>query len=233
MKREAAVLPAAKRERQAFHTDSGRRQQTPALMIGADGVYAGARRNPMNRLALPVVGACVIGLAGGARAEEGMWTFDAAPLARVEQSLGVKLDRAWLDHLRLASVRLSAGCSAALVSPEGLALTNQHCLLGCVQSLSRPGHDYVADGFLTEGRAEERSCPGLDAEVLESITDVTGPIMAASVNKQGADWVLARERALAKAAAQAEAAAEAETVARAAAGQAAGGAAAAVDAAAE
>lgn len=153
----------------------------------------------MNRLALPVVGACVIALAGGARAEEGMWTFDAAPLARVEQSLGVKLDRAWLDHLRLASVRLSAGCSAALVSPEGLALTNQHCLLGCVQSLSRPGHDYVADGFLTDGRAEERSCPGLDAEVLESITDVTGPIMAASANKQGADWVLARERALAKA----------------------------------
>ncbi len=168
-------------------------------MPAPDGVYAEDGRNPMNRLALLVVGACVFGLAGGARAEEGMWTFDAAPLAQVEQSLGVKLDRAWLDHLRLASVRLTAGCSAALVSPEGLALTNQHCLLGCVQSLSRPGHDYVADGFLTDGMAEERSCPGLEAEVLESIADVTGAIVAASANKQGADYVLARERALAKA----------------------------------
>jgi hypothetical protein len=153
----------------------------------------------MNRLAAPVVGACALIVAGGARPEEGMWTFDAAPVERVEKSLGVKLDRAWLDHLRLASVRLSAGCSAALVSPAGLALTNQHCLLGCVQSLSRPGHDYVADGFLTDDRSGERSCPGLEAEVLEGIEDVTGPIFAASANKQGADFVLARERALAKA----------------------------------
>ncbi|HEY2481363.1 MAG TPA: S46 family peptidase [Caulobacteraceae bacterium] len=153
----------------------------------------------MNRLAAPVAVACALMAAASARAEEGMWTFDAAPVERVEKSLGVKLDRAWLDHLRAASVRLSAGCSAALVSPEGLALTNQHCLLGCVQSLSRSDHDYVADGFLTDGRSEERSCPGLEAEVLESIADVTGPIFAASANKQGADYVLARERALAKA----------------------------------
>jgi V8-like Glu-specific endopeptidase len=153
----------------------------------------------MNRLAAPLVGACALVFAAEAHAEEGMWTFDAVPEARVEQSLGVKIDRGWLDHLRLASVRLTAGCSAALVSREGLALTNQHCLLGCVQSLSRPDRDYVAEGFLTDSRAEERICPGLEAEVLEGISDVTGPIFGASANKRGDDFVLAREKAIAKA----------------------------------
>ena len=152
----------------------------------------------MNRLVAPLVGACALVFAE-AHAEEGMWTFDAVPEAQVEQSLGVKIDRAWLDHLRLASVRLTAGCSAALVSREGLALTNQHCLLACVQSLSQPDRDYVAEGFLTDTRAEERTCPGLEAEVLEGISDVTGPIFAASANKGGEDFVLAREKAIAKA----------------------------------
>jgi V8-like Glu-specific endopeptidase len=153
----------------------------------------------MIRLAAPLVGACALVFAAGAYAEEGMWTFDAVPEARVERSLGVKIDRAWLDHLRLASVRLTAGCSAAVVSRQGLALTNQHCLLACVQSLSRPDQDYVAEGFLTESRAEERTCPGLEAEVLEGISDVTGPIFAASANKNGEEFVLAREKAIAKA----------------------------------
>jgi hypothetical protein len=153
----------------------------------------------MNRLAALWVGVCICIFADQTRAEEGMWTFDAVPQARLEQSLGVKLDRDWLDRLRLASVRLSAGCSAALVSREGLALTNQHCLLGCVQNLSATGRDYVASGFMTESRADERVCPGLEAEVLEGISDVTGPIFAASANKVGAAFVLAREKAIAKA----------------------------------
>ena len=35
-----------------------------------------------------------------ARAEEGMWTFDEFPAFRVEQSLGVRVDKAWRDHVR-------------------------------------------------------------------------------------------------------------------------------------
>jgi hypothetical protein len=131
--------------------------------------------------------------------EEGMWTFDNVPAARMQQSVGVKLDRTWLDHLRLASVRLTSGCSAALVSREGLALTNQHCVLPCAQSLSSPGRDFVADGFLTDARSQERLCPGLQAEVLVAIADATDAIFAASAGKTGEAWVLAREGAIARA----------------------------------
>jgi hypothetical protein len=143
--------------------------------------------------------ATAMALAGPAVAEEGMWTFDDVPTARMQQSLGVKVDRAWLDHLRLASVRLTSGCSAALVSREGLALTNQHCVLGCVQALSSSARDYVGEGFLTDARTEERLCPGLQAEVLVGIADVTREVFAASDGKVGAGFVFAREGAIARA----------------------------------
>ncbi len=138
-------------------------------------------------------------LAAAASAEEGMWTFDDVPMARVERTVGVRLGRAWLDHLRGASVRLTSGCSAAVVSREGLAVTNLHCLLACAQSLSAPGRDYVADGFLTDARAEERACPGLQAEVLVGITDATAQIFAASYGKFADAYVAAREGAIARA----------------------------------
>jgi hypothetical protein len=131
-----------------------------------------------------------------ASAEEGMWTFDDLPAAQVRESLGVRLDRAWLDHLRDASVRLNSGCSASLVSPEGLALTNQHCVLACAQNLSTGAEDHVAEGFMADGRDAERACPGLEAEVLLSITDVTDAVTAASSDKFGQAYVTASESAL-------------------------------------
>ena len=50
--------------------------------------------------------------------------------------------------MRAASVRLS-GCSASVVSAEGLVLTNQHCVRACLQTFSTPDRDRVAEGFFT------------------------------------------------------------------------------------
>src|ERR1700679_728555 len=129
--------------------------------------------------------ALVILAAGAARADEGMWPFDEAPVAQVKDALGVTLDARWLDHLRDASVRLTDGCSASIVSRQGLVLTNQHCVVACAQQLSPPDKDYVGDGFVAAGAAEERTCPGVQAEVLVAITDVTAPIFAAGAGKTG------------------------------------------------
>lgn len=153
---------------------------------------------PNTRAAAPALIALIAALsAGPARADEGMWTFDAFPARAVERSLGVRLEQPWLDHLRAGSVRLTTGCSAALVSPRGLVATNQHCVLGCVQSLSGPGRDYFNDGFGIAGPIEPKSCPGLQAEILVGIRDVTSPIFDASAGKFGDDFVHARERVLA------------------------------------
>ncbi|MGA0599864.1 S46 family peptidase [Caulobacter sp. KR2-114] len=151
----------------------------------------------MFKFALAAVAALLaLPFASSARADEGMWTFDDFPAVQVEQSLGVRLDRPWLDHVRAASVRLTSGCSAAVVSADGLALSNQHCIMECAHDLSPPGADYVRDGFLTEARTDERKCPGVQAEVLIGITDVTAQVFAASTGKFGEDYVVAREGAM-------------------------------------
>ncbi len=49
-----------------------------------------------------------------------MWTFDNFPIARVNQLYGTQIDQAWLDRVRLSSVKFG-GCSAGLVSGEGLS----------------------------------------------------------------------------------------------------------------
>ena len=144
--------------------------------------------------------AVLVLIAGGAaRADEGMWPFDEAPVMRVKDALGVSIDSHWLEHLRAASVRLTNGCSASIVSHEGLVLTNQHCIVTCAQQLSPPDHDYVGEGYLAAAKTEERSCPGVQAEVLASITDVTAPIFAAGAGKVGEEFVGAREAAIAAA----------------------------------
>jgi hypothetical protein len=130
-----------------------------------------------------------------ARAGEGMWTFDAFPIAKVNKALGTSIDQPWLDRLRLASVRIP-GCSASLVSPEGLILTNNHCVLECAQDLSTAQVNYVENGFSPRTREEERKCPGATAEILTEITDVTPRVRAATAGKAGKAFVQARDAAM-------------------------------------
>ena len=83
------------------------------------------------------------------RAEEGLWTFDNFPAEKVRQAYGFAPDAAWLDHVRLASVRLP-GCSAGIVSRHGLVLTNHHCVArlhpGFVGARAGSQHDAGACG---------------------------------------------------------------------------------------
>ena len=130
--------------------------------------------------------------AAPARAEEGMWTFDAFPRAQVAVNYGVVIEPPWLDRLRLASVRLTSGCSGGVVSREGLVATNHHCVVDCIQNLSDNRTDYVRDGFLTSSRAEERKCAGLQAEILVGIIDITAQVNNAVKDKTGEAFLLAR-----------------------------------------
>ncbi|MFZ9361911.1 MAG: S46 family peptidase, partial [Holophagaceae bacterium] len=44
-------------------------------------------------------------LVSGMNAEEGMWTFDNIPAAKMKAKYGFAPDQAWLDHARLSCVR--------------------------------------------------------------------------------------------------------------------------------
>ncbi|HRE90031.1 MAG TPA: S46 family peptidase [Myxococcota bacterium] len=118
--------------------------------------------------------------AGVAHAEEGMWTFNRFPSDTVEKLYGFKPDAAWLEKVRLSSARLAQGCSASFVSPDGLVMTNHHCVHSCVEELSSPKKNYIADGFWAKTAGDELKCPNLEVNQLVSITDVTARVMKAA-----------------------------------------------------
>lgn len=130
--------------------------------------------------------------ASSAKAEEGMWTYDNFPIARANQTLGTNIDQAWLDRVRLSSVKFG-GCSAGVISAEGLVMTNNHCVSSCVANLSTPQLQYNETGFTPKSREEELQCPGASAEILTDITDVTERVQKAGAGLDGQAYTQARE----------------------------------------
>jgi hypothetical protein len=112
------------------------------------------------------------------RADEGMWTFDNAPLKRIAAAYGVTLDQAFLDRLRLASVRFP-GASGSFVSADGLVLTNHHVGRSAIQQVSSAEHDYIKQGFAALTRDQEIKVPGLELITLVGMTDITAKVNAA------------------------------------------------------
>ena len=80
-------------------------------------------------------------------AGEGMWTFNNFPADKVKAKYGFTPTKEWFDHVRLSSVRLAEGCSASLVSPSGLVLTNHHCAATCIQEISTAEEKLHGGGF--------------------------------------------------------------------------------------
>ncbi|MSO23838.1 MAG: S46 family peptidase [Acidobacteria bacterium] len=107
------------------------------------------------------------------RADEGIWTLDRVPKARIKQRHGFEPSDVLLEHLRLASVRFNNGGSGSFVSPNGLVMTNHHIAADCVQKLSSQEKDYQGRGFTAANRDAEGKCPDLELNVLTAMQDVT------------------------------------------------------------
>lgn len=128
-----------------------------------------------NRFSLALLGACLL---APAWADEGMWTFEHAPLAAIQQRHGVTLKPETLARLQAAAVNV--GASASFVSADGLLLTNHHVVEGCVAGLSSATEDLATTGFVAATRADERRCPGFSARVLLRSEDVTARVTGAA-----------------------------------------------------
>jgi Peptidase S46 len=111
-------------------------------------------------------------------ADEGMWTFDNFPSSTVKQRFGADITPAWLDHVRLSTIRLT-NCTASFVSPEGLILTNHHCVESCLAELSSKDKSLVQLGFAATGRGVEQKCPAQLADVLVGTENVTDTVSKA------------------------------------------------------
>jgi hypothetical protein len=120
-----------------------------------------------------LAGVAILAGAAALEAEEGMWTFDNPPLKELAAKYHFTPTQAWLDHLRLASVRLNDGGSGSFVSPNGLLLTNHHVARIQLQKNSTPEHDYLRDGFYAASEDQEMKSPDLEINVLVGMKDVT------------------------------------------------------------
>ncbi|MET0343023.1 MAG: S46 family peptidase [Polyangiales bacterium] len=66
------------------------------------------------------------------------------------------------------------GCTASFVSPEGLVVTNHHCVQGALQVNSSPDKNYVEKGFLARSRTEEAPAgPAQRVSVAQAFRDVS------------------------------------------------------------
>jgi hypothetical protein len=118
-------------------------------------------------------------VAAHARADEGMWPFNMVPKDRIAKEHNVTLTDAWLDHVRLASVRFNSGGSGSFVSSGGLVLTNHHVASDCIAKLGSAAHDYLRDGYVAGKDGDEARCPDLELNQLLTIEDVTDKVKAA------------------------------------------------------
>ena len=119
-----------------------------------------------------------------ARADGGMWIplFLSQNEAEMQQ-LGFHLtadDIYSINHnsMKDAIVLFGSGCTAELISSQGLLLTNHHCGYSFVQSHSTMEHNYLQDGFWAKSKQEEIPMEGLTVTFLVYMEDVTDQVLA-------------------------------------------------------
>ncbi len=140
-----------------------------------------------SKLATLFAGVLLLGLvfAQSALADEGMWTFNNFPSNTVAKKYGFAPSQEWLDHVRLSSLRIAGGCSASFISPQGLVMTNHHCVVECVDQLSTAQQNFEETGFSAKTPAEEKKCPDFELDQLVEIRDVTKDLQEALNGKTG------------------------------------------------
>lgn len=128
------------------------------------------------------------------RADEGMWL-----MTMIKRLNGVDLKKQGLkltpeeiysvnnSSLKDAIVQFGGGCTAEMVSKEGLLFTNHHCGYGQIAALSTPEKDHLTNGFWAMKKSEELPAKGLSVRFLVRMDDVTKRINAKLNNNMSAD----------------------------------------------
>ena len=133
----------------------------------------------MKRTVFAALGVLALGVP--AQAKEGMFTPDQLPeIAKDLKATGLELDPTTLTDLTafpMGAVISLGGCTASFVSPEGLVVSNHHCIRGSVQFNSTEDKNYLKDGFLAATKADElQAAPGTRVYVTTEVTDVTDKV---------------------------------------------------------
>lgn len=126
----------------------------------------------------------ILWTASTVQAKEGMWI--PTLLQAVEgdmQAMGMHLTAEDIysineGSLKDAVVHFNGGCTAEMISSEGLLLTNHHCGFGQIAYHSTVEKDYLTDGFWAMTREDELANPDLVATFIDRIVDVTERVVS-------------------------------------------------------
>lgn len=132
----------------------------------------------------------IVGFRLNVKADEGMWLpmfIEKLNYADMKK-MGLNLTAEQIysvnnSSLKDAIVQFGGGCTAELISNQGLLITNHHCGYGSIQSHSTVDHDYLTNGFWAKSKSEELSNPGLSVTFLVKMEDVTEKILSVVNNK--------------------------------------------------
>jgi len=118
------------------------------------------------------------------RADEGMWflMFIERLNHRDMQKMGLQLTTEEIysinnSSLKDAVVQFNGGCTAELISKDGLILTNHHCGYDAIAELSTPDHDYLSNGFWAATKKDEMKPKSLYVRFFVRMDDCTKRIL--------------------------------------------------------
>lgn len=118
-----------------------------------------------------------------AKADEGMWIpallekFNENEMIEMGMRITAK-DIYDINHSSIKDAIVSiGGCTAEIISDQGLLITNHHCGYGRIQKHSSLEHDYLTDGFWAMDKSEELANEGMTAKFLIRIDDVTNKVL--------------------------------------------------------
>ncbi|MCK8141539.1 S46 family peptidase [Flavobacterium sp. I-SCBP12n] len=120
-----------------------------------------------------------------AKADEGMWflMFIERLNHRDMEKLGLQLTAEEIysinNHsLKDAVVQFNGGCTAEMVSKEGLVLTNHHCGYDAIAELSSEEQNYLKNGFWAKDKSAEMKPKSLFVRFFVRMDDVSKRILS-------------------------------------------------------
>jgi hypothetical protein len=138
----------------------------------------------MKKLFLTLISAFLL-VPMSAKADEGMWflMFIERLNHRDMQKMGLQLTSEEIysinNHsLKDAIVQFNGGCTAEIVSKDGLVLTNHHCGYDAIAELSTADKNYLKNGFWAENRKAEMKPSSLYVRFFVRMDDVSKRILS-------------------------------------------------------
>lgn len=128
---------------------------------------------------------------GMAQKDGGMW-IPTELNEKEMKSLGMKISAKDIYNtekpsIKDAVVQFDGGCTAEVISPKGLLLTNHHCGYDNIQAHSTVENDLLTNGFWAKNMQGELPNPGVTVDFIADIQDVTAQILAGTENLTGKD----------------------------------------------